>query len=657
MPTTAFLRRFLALTLLPLALGFAALGAPFPVPGESGAGDARPVTLSGVAQKSKVAPGDQIAVAIVFDFAPHWHVWPHEPNVPKELDLSPIPTEIALKAAAGAPSGAAPSVPGIPGVRIGAVQWPAPVEVEVSFGAKPGKIESYAGRAVAYLPVMIAPDAAPGVRTLHIGMSYQACNETMCQAPADEVVTVTLEVVAAGSASAGASAEHADLFKDFDLGAFARMATAKADAVQFNVFGYKFKVEGAGALGVLTLCLLAALGGLLLNLTPCVLPVIPIKIMGLAASAGNPAKCFRQGLVMSAGVVAFWLALGAAIATIAGFDAINTLFQRAWFSIAVGGFIAVMAVGMLGMFTVSLPKFVYMVDPSRETAGGAFMFGVMTAVLSTPCTAPFMGTAAAWATKQPSAITMLTFAAIGLGMALPYLVLSANPKLVAKVPRTGPASELVKQVMGMLMLAVACWFLGIGLVAATNTPPDPPSRLYWWAVAAFGAGAGLWLIWRTFKITKKPLRRALFTIVGLGFAIITPAVAADVTDKGPINWTYYTPQRFDEAVRRGDVVVIDFTAEWCLNCKALENAVLHRPEIAALLNGKGVAALKVDLTSNNPDGKAKLKELNWVGIPLLAVYGPGLGAGSTVDGAGQPLKFDTYTQQVVREAIERARKK
>ena len=633
------------LTLLLAALAPAALAQPFPVPGGSQGGDAQTVTLSAVAQKTTVSPGDQFAVAVVFDFADGWHAWPHEPNVPKELDLSPIPTTIAR----------APTTD--TRLRVGPPQWPAVTEVEVSFGAKPGKIQSYAGRAVAYIPVMVSPAAAPGKITLEIAVGYQACNETMCQAPAEETLSITLEITSAGGGAATASATDAALFKDFDLGAFARMASSKGEAVEFGFFGHKFKVEGAGFVGVTLLLLLAALGGLLLNLTPCVLPVIPIKIMSLSAAAGNPAKCFRQGLIMSLGVIAFWLALGAAIATIAGFDAISTLFQRAWFSIAVGAFIAIMGVGMIGFFTVSLPKFVYMVDPGRETAGGAFMFGVMTAVLSTPCTAPFMGTAAAWATKQPPALTMLTFAAIGLGMALPYLILSASPKLVSRVPRTGPASELVKQVMGLLMLAVASWFLGLGVVAATTTPPDPPSRAYWWAVAAFGVASGLWLIWRTFKITKKTARRIIFTIVGLAFAIITPAVAADVTKKGPINWVYYTPARFDEALKRGDTVVIDFTAEWCLNCKALESGVLHRPEIAALLNSKGVAALKVDLTSNNPDGKAKLKELDWVGIPLLAIYGPGLGNGSTVDGGGQPLKFDTYTQQVVKEALQKAAKK
>ena len=172
--------------------------------------------------------------------------------------------------------------------------------------------------------------------------------------------------------------------------------------------------------------------------------MIPLKIIGLSQAAhGSRSKCFALGVVMSAGVVAFWMALGTAIATIKGFDTTSQLFQKPEFTIAVGVIIAIMAVGMAGFFTVNLPDWVHLVDAKHDSYAGSFLFGIMTAVLSTPCTAPLMGTAVFWATTQGPATILTVFAAVGTGMALPYLVLSANPKWIDSMPRTGPASDLI----------------------------------------------------------------------------------------------------------------------------------------------------------------------------------------------------------------------
>src|ERR1043165_5451593 len=146
-------------------------------------------------------------------------------------------------------------------------------------------------------------------------------------------------------------------------------------------------------------------------------------------------------------------------------------------------FVALMALGMLGLFTFQLPQWVYRFNPQHGSTAGSFFFGVLTAVLSTPCTAPFMASAMASATKLSTPWILTTFASIGVGMALPYLVLSAYPKWLAKVQRTGPASELVKQVMGLLMLGVAVFFLGSGLDPLTREPIDLPVRWHWWIVA------------------------------------------------------------------------------------------------------------------------------------------------------------------------------
>jgi len=258
-----------------------------------------------------------------------------------------------------------------------------------------------------------------------------------------------------------------------------------------------------------------------------------------------------------------------------------------------------------------------------------------------------MGAAAAWAATQSPAFTLITFASVGAGMALPYVVLAANPKLVDRMPRTGPGSELIKQIMGLLILAAAAFFLGTGLSGLLVQSPDPPTRLYWWPVMLLIAAAGAWLILRTWRITARPRPRAIFTTLGALAIVASLYGGVRLTDKGPIDWVYYTPERFAEAQQRGDVIVLDFTAEWCLNCKYLEQTYLNSDAVAALLNGRGVTPIKVDITGYNPVGRAKLTAMGRLTIPLLVVF----------DGQGREVfKSDAYTAEQVVAAIEMARR-
>ena len=307
-----------------------------------------------------------------------------------------------------------------------------------------------------------------------------------------------------------------------------------------------------------------------------------------------------------------------------------------------------MAIGMCGLFSLRLPQWVYVVNPSQESVGGSFLFGIMTAVLATPCTAPFMGAAAAWSATQAPVITLSTFAAIGLGMALPYFLLSAFPGLVKRMPRTGPASELIKQVMGLLMLAVGAYFLGTGLAGLLAKPPDPPTQAYWWVVAFFIAAAGFWLAWRTLQIVRRTGKRLVFGTLGLLLILLGLGIGVRFTRGSPIHWIYFTPERLAAAKAQGKAVVLEFTAAWCLNCHALEQAVLHDPRVVEVLNSEKVAPVKVDITGNNSAGNDKLLEVGRRTIPFLIIYGPH---------GGEVFRSDAYTVQQVLEAIKKALEK
>ena len=454
---------------------------------------------------------------------------------------------------------------------------------------------------------------------------------------------VRIEIAAATTTAAPSA-----MFQAFDPTVYRaiRSGATTSKVIEFNLLSYKFSIDPTGW-GFVALLLIAALGGALLNFTPCVLPVIPLKIMGLAQAAqGSRARCFALGVVMSLGVVAFWMVLGSLMAFVQGFSSANQLFQMPWFTILVGVIIGAMAIGMAGMFTISLPNWVYHPQPNHDSYLGSFSFGVMTAVLSTPCTAPLMGTAVAWSTTEGAGTILTVFGAVGAGMALPYLVLSAFPSLVESMPRTGKASDLIKQVMGLLLLAASAYFIGAGLSGVMVEPPTPPSKMYWWSVAAFGFAAGAWLLLRTMIITQKSLNRVVFGGFALVMLAISLLIGISQTAKGPVDWIYYTPQRLASAQSEGKVVVVDFTAEWCANCKTFEALVLNLPRVARELNADDVASIKVDLTGNNSEGNALLKASHRVTIPLLLVYGRD---GSLI------LNASDYTPQQVIDAIDAAR--
>lgn len=635
--------------------------------------EAPTVKVTARASRDTVPAGGRLVIAVTLDHKPHWHTWPSADQdvLPKDIAEFAIRAEIRTDL-----------VPGVGELR--PIQWPEPSPAKVldpNGGPEPVSVPTYQGKAVAFVPIVLSASAPAGKRTIAVTASYQACDERRCEPPADDEVLVEIEVASGGDAAAREAwlapgdAARAALFAAFKPSRFDSPSTpepAAADApggdLRLDAFGFGFTIGDTGsATGTALVVLVALLGGFILNLTPCVLPMIPLKIMGLTQAAKSPHQSFMLGLVMCSGVVFFWLVIGGCIAFIQGFDDISTLFQLWWFVLGVGLFIGAMAIGMLGVFTVGLPRWVYLVNPSQDTVRGSFLFGIMTAILATPCIAPFLGTAVAWATRQTPAITLLAFLAVGCGMALPYLILAANPKWVDKVPRSGPASEVVKQVMGLLMLAVAAFFLGSGFLSLAADVPYLWQVLHWWIATVFAGCAALWLAVRTFQLTKSGSKRLLFSIVAIVLVggiswwsvrltalearvhaqEVRARLEAEKTGGDTARfWVRYTPAKFDEAMARHDVVVVDFTASWCLTCKALKAAVLSREEVEQALRQPGVTSLLADLSSRHDPGWERLRGLGRKGIPLLAVYGPGM---------KEPWISDAYSAEQVIDAIRRAK--
>jgi thiol:disulfide interchange protein len=571
----------------------------------------------------RARPGDAIILAIVADIKKGFHLNADAQQVKSFENFKPYPTKVTVADVSD-------------DITIESPRYPKAVPIKVEYAA--GDLMSFEGQTVIYLPIKLEETIKPGSLGIKLVFEYQACSDTYCLFPAKIKFEGSLTVVESGT---GVSKINEELFVGFDQGSTA----STSREVNFDLFGWTFAIDVSSGFGMILLLITAGLGGMLLNLTPCVLPLIPIKIISLSHVAQNRKQCFMLGLAMFGGVLVFWLVIGVLIALVSDFSATNQLFQYPAFTILIGAIIGSMATGMFGLFSVRLPNFIYMLNPEQDTLHGSFGLGILAAILSTPCTAPFMGAAAAWASTQAPATTLAAFAAIGIGMALPYLVLSASPAWVEKMPKTGPASELIKQVMGLFMLAAAVYFIGVGVAALFSKPPNPPTKLYWWPVMFFCIAAGGWLAYRTLQITARVKLKAFYAGIGVIIMALSAWGAVQLTDPGPVDWVYYTPQRFSEASDDKKVVVMVFTAEWCLNCKALEQGVFKDSKIVTLFATEDIVPMKVDITGNNPAGKAKLKEVGTLTIPLLVIYSP---AGKQV------FKSDFYTAGQVYEAVTKA---
>jgi len=576
-------------------------------------------------------PDGRRVLAVVLDIDAGFHANADPARIPAEASFL-IPTTVAL-------AGSDALTPGQP-------QYP---DLHLIPGAVAGiaaDLPVFDGRAVVYLPVSLAPDAAPGPLPLRLSVTVQACDDQQCLMPSTIEVDVPLTVVDPGTAIPPDPAD-ADLFAGYDP-----QQAAPADQAQAEPAGTSTAPPASapplGLLQWLAVLGLAFAGGTVLNIMPCVLPVIPIKILGLVQAAPDPRRRVLLGLTMSLGVLAFWVGIGLALASLASVTSVSALINQWWFNMGLGVLIIALAIGMCGLFSIRLPRFVYSVSPKHDSFLGAFGFGVMTAILATPCTGPFMGGAAGTVLAAGPVEALAVFAAIGTGMAWPYLLLSLMPGLVNKVPRTGPASELVKQVLGLAMLAAGAFFVGTGINSFLADGSKPIYQWYWWLCGGIAAAMGLWLALRAWMIAAHPGRRAMFAVVGLGTAVLSVTFAYSATRPSAIAWQYYTPESYAEAISGGNVVVLDFTADWCINCKVLEATVLETRPVINATRAAGVVPMKVDLTGTNPDGWSKLNDLGKVAIPVLAVIAP--------DGR-VTLNAEVYTPEQVVNSIKAARAK
>ena len=274
------------------------------------------------------------------------------------------------------------------------------------------------------------------------------------------------------------------------------------------------------------------------------------------------------------------------------------------------------AAGTFGLFDVALPSGVYGFNPRHDNVTGNVLFGAFTAVLSTPCTFGLLTALLTYTLTLSGPAAVGVFATIGLGMAAPYVVLSAFPELARRFPRSGPWSNVIKQTMGLLMVVAAVFF------AQPLLAHLMPFAATWWVLFGAVAASALFLLVRAAQLSGARWPTLIAGGVSAAMVLVTLAVVLRLT-RWPYQWQEYTPQALADATAAGHPVVIDFTATWCSTCHYIEANALHDRSLVAAVRDHKAVMLRADVTHGTEPGQPLLNQLNPTrSIPFTAVYAP-----------------------------------
>lgn len=399
------------------------------------------------------------------------------------------------------------------------------------------------------------------------------------------------------------------------------------------------------AVNLWTILALAVLGGLILNLMPCVLPVLSLKVLGLVSHGGAAPSTVRLSFLASAaGILFSFLVLaGALIALKASGAAIGwgIQFQQPLFLIALLMVLIMFAANMWGFFEIGLPGWMSSLGARSQSKGigGHFATGAFATLLATPCSAPFLGTAVGFALSQGPTEIIAVFSALGVGLALPYLVIALFPGVATRLPKPGPWMVTLRKVLALALIATAVWLLSVLLAQI-----DP---------IGVGVLAGLLVVILLVFAFKKRLRN-LATPVVLGLmvaAFFVPqtferqATAANI--KAETLWVPFSTSAIRERVKEGRTVFVDVTADWCITCQVNKKLVIYQGETFDLLQEDDIIAMRADWTNPDDEISSFLARYKKFAIPFNIVYGPG-----APDGIILPELLD---QKAVVDAIKKAR--
>lgn len=643
-------------------------------------------TLTGTVDRIAIKPGDQFTLQLKFEVDEEFHVYQWHREIVKGLNYSP--TLLKLQPMAG--------------FKVVDVKSSLPVSEKEFQGVQ----VAYYDGAVSF-DIVLQADAtvAVGEYTVRGAIGYQTCDANSCDPPTGAGFAQPITVVAAEQTAEAksqpikfakakyrlAEKEVADWVSPEPGLVFAVKETTASNVgsepeknsesnpdasvtatppAPSSVSKFKLKLEDIKARGVsqdhLSIPVVlgfALLGGFILNFMPCVLPVIGLKVMSFVQQAGSDRfQAFMLNVWYTAGILLVFMVLATML----------TFFNFGWgqqsqfasFQIGLAAIVFVMALSFLGVWEIPIPGFVGSSKAAqaaeKEGPFAAMIKGIITTVLAVPCSGPALATALAWCTGKPAYLVYLVFLFMGLGMALPYIILGLNPGLVKLIPRPGMWMEQFKQFMGFVLLATVIWLLWtipialmlpavaflFGLwfacwwIGTTPITASAGKKAFSWVVAiAVGIGVGWFAFEKFIPVLEGKLDREIAKRMQEGFKI--------EQSKDHLAWKPYTFESLAELAEEGQTVMVDFTADWCATCKVLENTVLNTQKVREEVEGLGIVPMMADWTKLDDEIAGMLTQLGSQQIPVLAVFPAGK--------ANEPIVLiGGYTQSQLLEVLQEA---
>ena len=454
-------------------------------------------------------------------------------------------------------------------------------------------VEVYVGKFTVFVPIEPASqiiNSSQSIIEVSVQLSGLACTSRICLQPFEKTIRTKLNL------------RQVDSWKQISL--------------QLLPHTYRDTATGHSvwlALG------LAFLAGLLINLMPCVWPVLPLIVMRIVEQAKQgKRRATASGLTFCLGILLFFASLAAAniILQLAYGTALQwgDQFRNPSFVAAMALLLVVLALFMFGLFTITLPSSIASKSDSGKGYAGSVGMGFLAAILSTPCSFGILAAAFAWAQTQKLPLGTITIMVIGLGMALPYAILTSVPGLLNRLPKAGRWMELFKQAVGFILLGIAVW-----LIAAL---PQPRRLNVLYFAVVLGFCVWMWGTWVSYgtKTSQKWSVRILAVLLAIAAGwLFLPAPKPELID-----FQEYDSDLIQQALDDERPVLIKFTANWCVSCKVIDKLVYTREDVAKLIEKKNVLTIKADTTEKNHPATAALKnKYKEPGVPVSILFLPG----------------------------------